>query len=98
MKGMDYVKKYGLSDEDIKDIENNIDEDDKRNYIVNELRIEDILDYFKDIGIKNLKDILKYKSNIFYERLDTIKETMDKNDNIVALVNEDVFNFNIVGY
>ena len=70
---MDYFKKYGLNEEDIKELENYIDDDDINNYYVNELEIIDILDYLNEIGIKNIKDILK-------------------------LINEDITNFELIGY
>ena len=69
---MDYFKKYGLNEEDINEIENYIEDDDINNYYVNELEIIQILDYLTEIGLNNIKDILKYKTNIFYEKLNNI--------------------------
>lgn len=95
---MDYFKKYGLNEEDIKELENYIDDDDTNNYYVNELEIIDILDYLNEIGIKNIKDILKYKTNIFYEKLDNIKKSFENRKDIVKLINEDITNFELIGY
>ncbi len=95
---MDYFKKYGLNEEDIKELENYIDDDDINNYYVNELEIIDILDYLMEIGIKNIKDILKYKTNIFYEKLDNIKKSFENRKDIVKLINEDITNFELIGY
>lgn len=95
---MDYFKKYGLNEEDIKELENYIDDDDINNYYVNELEIIDILDYLNEIGIKNIKDILKYKANIFYEKLDNIKKSFENRKDIVKLINEDITNFELIGY
>ena len=95
---MDYFKKYGLTEEDIKELENYIDDDDINNYYVNELEIIDILDYLMEIGIKNIKDILKYKTNIFYEKLDNIKKSFENRKDIVKLINEDITNFELIGY
>ena len=95
---MDYFKKYGLNEEDIKELENYIDDDDINNYYVNELEIIDILDYLNEIRIKNIKDILKYKTNIFYEKLDNIKKSFENRKDIVKLINEDITNFELIGY
>ena len=95
---MDYFKKYGLNEEDIKELENYIDDDDINNYYVNELEIIDILDYLMEIGIKNIKDILKYKTNIFYEKLDNIKKSFENRKDIVKLINEDITNFELIWY
>ena len=95
---MDYFKKYGLNEEDIKELENYIDDDDINNYYVNELEIIDILDYLMEMGIKNIKDILKYKTNIFYEKLDNIKKSFENRKDIVKLINEDITNFELIGY
>lgn len=95
---MDYFKKYGLNDEEINDIKNYIDNDDANNYYVNELDVIEILDYLISIGIDNIKDILKYKANIFYEKLDNIKKSFDNRKDIVKLINEDITNFELIGY
>ena len=51
-----------------------------------------------EIGIKNIKDILKYKTNIFYEKLDNIKKSFENRKDIVKLINEDITNFELIGY
>lgn len=95
---MDYFKKYGLNDEDIKEIEEYIEDDDINNYYVNELEIIEILDYLNEIGLENLKDILKYKTNIFYEKINNIKKSFKDRKDIVKLINEDITNFELIGY
>ena len=95
---MDYFKKYGLNDEDIKEIEEYIEDDDINNYYVNELEIIEILDYLNEIGLENLKDILKYKTNIFYEKINNIIYNFEDRKDIVKLINEDITNFELIGY
>ncbi len=95
---MDYFKEYGLIDDDISDIEEFIDNDDINNYYVNELKVIEILNYLKSIGINNIKDILKYKSNMFYESVETIKKNIPNDSIIVSLINEDVQNLDRIGY
>ena len=95
---MDYFKKYGLNEEDINEIENYIEDDDINNYYVNELEIIQILDYLTEIGLNNIKDILKYKTNIFYEKLNNIIKSFEDRKDVVKLINEDITNFELIGY
>mgnify|MGYP000298403793 CR=1 FL=1 len=95
---MDYFKNYGLTDEDIEEIEEFLSDDDINNYYISELKVIEILDYLKSIGIKNIKDILKYKSNIFYESVNNIKKNIKKDPIIISLINEDIQNFDRIGY
>ena len=66
---MNYLKKYSLSNEDIKDIENNLDDMDINLLYVNEDKVIDIIDYLVSIGFTNIKDLLMYKTNLFYIKL-----------------------------
>lgn len=95
---MDYFKNYGLTDEDIEEIEEFLSDDDINNYYISELKVIEILDYLKSIGIKNIKDILKYKSNIFYESVNNIKKNIKKDPIIISLINENIQNFDRIGY
>ena len=95
---MNYIKNYGLTDEDIKEIEEYLSDEDINNYYVSELRVAEILDYLKSLGIKNIKDILMYKSNIFYECVNTIKKNIPNDKIIIELINEDYQNLDRLGY
>ena len=95
---MNYIKNYGLTDEDIKEIEEYLSDEDINNYYVSELRVAEILDYLKSLGIKNIKDILMYKSNIFYESVNTIKKNIPNDKIITELINEDYQNLDRLGY
>ena len=95
---MNYIKNYGLTDEDINEIEEYLSDEDINNYYVSELRVAEILDYLKSLGIKNIKDILMYKSNIFYESVNTIKKNIPNDKIIIELINEDYQNLDRLGY
>ncbi len=95
---MNYIKNYGLTDEDIKEIEEYLSDEDINNYYVSELRVAEILDYLKSLGIKNIKDILMYKSNIFYESVNIIKKNIPNDKIIIKLINEDYQNLDRLGY
>lgn len=95
---MNYLKKYSLSNEDIKDIENNLDDMDINLLYVNEDKVIDIIDYLVSIGFTNIKDLLLYKTNLFYIKLDVIKARIDKDkDNIINEINKDVNYLDKVG-
>lgn len=95
---MNYLKKYSLSNEDIKDIENNLDDMDINLLYVNEDKVIDIIDYLVSIGFTNIKDLLMYKTNLFYIKLDVIKERINKDkDNIINEINNDVNYLDKVG-
>ncbi len=96
---MDYLIKYNLTNEDINDIIESIDEEDRLEIELNEERISSILNYFLSIGLTNIKDIIITKSNLFYDDVDSIKMRIEKhsNTNIIELLKEDPINFDLIG-
>lgn len=96
---MEYLAKYNLTTEDIKDINNSIDEDDKLELELNEERVSSIIDYFLSIGLTNIKDIIITKPNLFYDDVNSIKMRIEKyfNTNIIELLKEDPINFDLIG-
>ena len=88
---MKYLKKYGLSLNDIKEIEESLDDMDLNLLYVNEDKVISILDYLVSIGFTNIKELLMYKSNLFYIKLDVIIDRISKDkENIIKEINEDV--------
>ena len=88
---MKYLKKYGLSLNDIKKIEESLDDMDLNLLYVNEDKVISILDYLVSIGFTNIKELLMYKSNLFYIKLDVIIDRISKDkENIIKEINEDV--------
>ena len=96
---MEYLTKYNLTTEDIRDITSSIDEDDKLELDLNEERVSSIIDYFLSIGITNIKDIIITKPNLFYDDVNSIKERIEKysNTNILELLKEDPINSDLIG-
>ena len=96
---MEYLTKYNLTTEDIKDITNFIDEGDKLELELNEERVSSIIDYFLSIGLTNIKDIIITKPNLFYDDVNSIKMRIEKysNTNIIELLKEDPINFDLIG-
>lgn len=95
---MKYLKKYGLTLNDIKLIEESLDDMDLNLLYVNEDKVISILDYLVSIGFTNVKDLLMYKSNLFYIKLDVIIDRISKDkENIINEINEDVSYLDKVG-
>ena len=96
---MDYLIKYNLTNEDIKDITNSIDEEDRLEIEMNEEKISSILNYFLSIGLTNIKDIIITKPNLFYDDVNSIKMRIEKysDTNIIELLKEDPLNFDLIG-
>ena len=95
---MKYLKKYGLSLNDIKKIEESLDDMDLNLLYVNEDKVISILDYLVSIGFTNIKELLMYKSNLFYIKLDIIIDRISKDkENIIKEINEDVSYLDKVG-
>lgn len=95
---MKYLKKYGLSLNDIKEIEESLDDMDLNLIYVNEDKVISILDYLVSIGFTNVKELLMYKSNLFYIKLDVIIDRISKDkENIIKEINEDVSYLDKVG-
>lgn len=95
---MKYLKKYGLSLNDIKEIEESLDDMDLNLLYVNEDKVISILDYLVSIGFTNVKELLMHKSNLFYIKLDVIIDRISKDkENIIKEINEDVSYLDKVG-
>lgn len=96
---MEYLKIFNLTDEDIKDITNSIDEMDINEISMKEEKVIEILKYFISIGITNIKDIIIYKTYLLYDDIETIKDKFNKysNINIIKLINEDAVNLELIG-
>jgi len=97
---MEYLKKFNLTDDDLLEISESLDDMDYREIVNKENKIESILKYFISIGITNVKDIILYKSYILHDSLFVIKDKLENvsDMNIIRLINEDVNNFSLIGY
>ena len=83
---------------DIKEIEESLDDMDLNLLYVNEDKVISILDYLVSIGFTNVKELLMYKSNLFYIKLDVIIDRISKDkENIIKEINEDVSYLDKVG-
>ena len=90
---IDYLKEY-ITKEDFNVINYNFKAVDVNNFSYYEQNIREVLDYLKNIGVSNFKDILLYRKDICLKNLDILKEEVNKiNKNlIVYLFNNDISN------
>ncbi len=94
---MKYLLNYNLSEEDLETLKEELTERDILELSTNQERVEEILNHFLSVGIHNLKEILLYKVDLFYDNPNTImhflatcsKDTIDK-------INEDVQNLDLL--
>lgn len=93
---MDYLNKY-ISEEDIKYLFNNMEDIDINQLAMHEDKTKEIIEYLISIGVKNIKDVIKYHPEIFYESVDFIKSVIEEKgiDDIVELINNDIMNLNL---
>ena len=90
---IDYLKEY-ITEEDFNVINYNFKDVDVNNFSNYEQNIREVLDYLRDIGVTNFKDLLLYRKDICLKNLDILKEEVNKiNKNlIVYLFNNDISN------
>ncbi len=87
---MDYLEEYKLTKDDINEIINNIDEQDRIEYDVHEENITKILDYLVSKNI-NIKPLLMKKSYLFYTNADKLIEILNGiNEKELLEVNNDI--------
>lgn len=88
---MEYLEEFNLTIEDINDIKSNFTEDDYSEFVLYEDKIKEILNYLINKGIYNIKNLIMYKPNLFYEDIDFIKSKLDNlNPNSINKINLDI--------
>lgn len=96
---IEFLNDLGINNIVIKSLEEKYEENILYNLKVNELEIEKIIRYFKEIGIKNIEDVLLNKTEIFFKTFREIKNKFVNDDNmlnLVELINEDEKNIELL--
>lgn len=80
---MDFLKEYGLTNEDIENLEINLENDDINFICMHEEEIKEIIEYLISKGLNkdDIIELLIYKTELFYETKDKVKEIYETNDN-----------------
>ena len=96
---MNYLKKYGLTDEDIDEIYDSLSDEDWYTITCMDTGVKKILNYFSSLGITNFKDMFIYKPNIFDLSVNEIEKCINECNipDIVEKLKEDVINFDLLG-
>lgn len=97
---MDFLKKYGLSDDDINIIKNNNYENIINIVIYNKNNVCEVIDYLLSIGIElpTLSQILSDRLDLFMKSVDEIRDSFDKFNinNLVTIINDDIANLKFI--
>ncbi len=99
---MDYLKKYGISDDDINNLEKLIIERGQNldTFKYDPEVIINILDLFVSIGVTNIYGIMTTNPSIFRDTFSSIKRKIDSYENkseLAMLLNDDPENLNLIG-
>ena len=80
---MDFLKEYGLTNEDVENLEINLENDDINFICMYEEEMKEIIEYFISKGLNkdDIIELLIYKTELFYETKDKVKEIYETNDN-----------------
>ena len=80
---MDFLKEYGLTNEDVENLEINLENDDINFICMHEEEIKEIIEYLISKGLNkdDIIELLIYKTELFYETKDKVKEINETNDN-----------------
>ena len=85
---IDFLNNCGLSDVEIKQIEEVNTDFNLYNLNSNEFDVVKMIEYLSKNGIKNIKQILMYNIDIFFTSFEKFKDKFDKKDKkIVSIIN-----------
>lgn len=91
---MKFLLDLGIKENTINSIYTKYDEGVIDNFKVEEYNAEEVINYFREIGIINIDNLLIFDLSIFTKDIEYIKECFNKHDikEIVKLINEDITN------
>ena len=97
---MDFLMKYGLTDDDITIIKNNNYDDVLNVIIYNKDNVCEVIDYLLSIGIEvpALAQMLSDRLDLFMKSSDEIKKRFEKYNvgNMVTIINDDIVNLKFI--
>lgn len=95
---MNYLKSYCIDEDMLKEVERC---NEKVSYCKLEVYSDTVkknLKFLTSKGFINVYNLLKYKLNILFERPEYLKNKIDDKEEIIDLINEDIDNFELIGY
>lgn len=91
---MEFLKDYGLTNDDIEEIKNNNQEGIIKNIEINSENVMKVIDYLKEIGVSIdvIKEMFIYQIGMFFRTKDEIQGVFDEYemDSILKSMNYDV--------
>ena len=95
---MEFLLPFGITKETIAQVIKNNDETLIENLICDQEMVINNLNYFKEIGIKRINDLLIERTDLFLVPTEILKEKLDKfNLNVLSeLDNEDFCNLELI--
>ena len=98
---MNYLKEYGITDEQIESIDKHFTEVyETPDVLLFEVeKVKEILDIFKSSGINNIYDVIITGSDMFFDTVESVKRRFNSYQNkeeLVNLINEDANNLKLV--
>lgn len=95
---MNFLREYDITDEVIEQIRENNDSSIIQSVIYNEHNVGKIINYFKEINIEVIDELLISRLELFTVDLSKIKSEINKYnvDILVNLINEDINSINFI--
>ena len=95
---MNFLREYDITDEVIEQIRENNDSSIIQSVIYNEHNVGKIINYFKEINIEVIEELLISRLELFTVDLSKIKSEINKYnvEILVNLINEDINSINFI--
>ena len=95
---MNFLREYDITDEVIEQIRENNDSSIIQSVIYNEHNVEKIINYFKEINIEVIDELLISRPELFTVDISKIKSEINKYnvEILVNLINEDINSINFI--
>jgi hypothetical protein len=95
---MKFLEEYNFSEQFYKDLRTSYEDSTLDIFRIEEYNVKEVINYFKEIGIKPIEELILYKIEIFTKDIEIVKEAFNKYNikDIVSLINEDITNIDMV--
>lgn len=89
---IDFLSKYGLSNDDIAEIKGRFDGKFVYNLGIMKNNVSEVFDYLQSIGVSNFKNLIIYRCDLCFMDVKYLKELISKYNEklIVYIMNNDI--------
>lgn len=89
---IDFLSKYGLSNDDITEIKGRFDGKFVYNLGIMKNNVSEVFDYLQSIGVSNFKNLIIYRCDLCFMDVKYLKEQISKYNEklIVYIMNNDI--------